>query len=373
MKTMIAYLAVQALLVGSAFAQPGPPPSVPPSNPNPQAPAPGNPSAPSAPARPAIGGLELRAALCQIDGILSPMDGVPVPAGEASLCPPPFSIENVPAYIAAGDRLLKYAELGRALVAYYEFRALAFGPDQCAPLSSLQAVAEKTAKMPLTGGGKGWEFNCRTEYRDIRLAQALIMHDPQAASLCPEQDSPDSNPNKKHDEASALCRRAAAASDLKAFGQSACRGGSEGMKNCADFFRALSGDGSVCRSSEGVASGIGGQPRLCRGYVAFAKAGPAKNAALCGDDDVCLAMTGAAVRAAVNAQREVAVNLGPALLPIAEAKLKALASQVDPMNEAQARELDDRAQRIASLRLKSDPTSRKRAPRRKRGASDAPK
>jgi len=355
MKTMIACLAVQAALVGSAFAQPGMPPAPPP---NPSAPAPGNSSAPTAAGQPAIGGLELKAALCQIDGILSPMDGVPVPASEASLCPPIFSIENVPTYLAAGGKDLNYGDLGNALTTYYEFRALAFGAQQCSSLSNLQAIAEKSAKMPLTPGSKNWEFNCRTESSDIRLAQALITHDPKTAALCQERDSSDPNLDRKHEDTGDLCRRAAAASDLKAFGESACKG----KRECADFFRAITGDGSVCAASP--------QPRLCRGYVAFAKAGPAKNAAACGDNGVCLAMMGSAVRAAVDAERAVAGNLGAVLLPIAQTKLKALSARVDPTNEALAKELDSRAERIAALRLKYDPTTR-RAERVHKGAGNA--
>lgn len=368
MKTLIACLALQAVLAGSSFAQPGPPPSVPPSNPSSQAPAPGNPSAQPALAQPAIGGLELKAALCQIDGILSPMDGVPVPANEASLCPPSFSIEKVPEYIAAGGKKLNYADLGNALIEYYMFRAMAFGAQQCASLSSLQAVAENAAKMPLSSGGKNWEFRCRTDFDDIRFAQALIMHDPKAAALCSEQDSSTQGSAQKHHESAELCRRAAAASDLKAFGESACVGN---MRECADFFRAVSGDRSACRAAGAGASGFGAQPALCRGFVAFAKAGPAKNAELCGDNSVCLAMAGSAVRAAVNAQREVVANLGPALLPVAQAKLKGLVAGVDPTNEAVSKELDSRAERIAALRLKYEPVIRK-APAGRKGAGNAP-
>lgn len=364
MKMLIACLAVQAALAGNSFAQPGPPPAVPPSNPAAQ--APGNPPAPAGPGQPAIGGLELKAALCQIDGILSPMDGVPVPASEVSLCPPSFSIENVPAYIAAEGKTLNYAALGNALIKYYALRAMAFGPQQCAPLSNLQAVSEKSAKTTLTSGTKNWEFHCRTDYDDIRFARALIMHDPKAAALCAERDSPNASPSRKQHESPELCRQAAAASDLKAFGESACKGN----RDCADYIRAITGDGSVCGRSGTGGSEVRTDPALCRGYVAFARAGPAKNAELCGDNGFCLAMAGSAVRAAVDAQREVAVDLGPALLPGAQAKLKALSAVVDPLNEAAAKELDSRAERIAALRLKYDPTTRK-APSVRKGAGNA--
>src|SRR3569832_142459 len=171
MKTTIACLAVQAVLAGAAFAQ-QPPNAPPPAAPQTQqgsapAPAPGAGNAPApapgpgAPSNAApMSALELKAALCQIDGILAPMDGVPMPAGEAALCQPAFSIESVPTYIAAGGKVLDFGSLDNALVAYYEFRAMAFGgPQQCAPLADLQAVSEKAAGHTLTSGSD-WEAGC---------------------------------------------------------------------------------------------------------------------------------------------------------------------------------------------------------------------
>ena len=102
-------------------------------------------------------------------------------------------------------------------------------------------------------------------------------------------------------------------------------------------------------------------PAACVGIAAFAKAGPAKNPALCDDNGICLSMTGSGLKAAVDAQFKVETDLIPVLLPEAEANLKTLAAGIDPMNEATAKELDERAERIARLRLKYDPGSRKAA------------
>ena len=354
MKTMIACLAVQAVLTGSSFAQQ---PPIPPAQSAQTAPPP-TPTAPAVPGQPAIGGLELKAALCQIDGILSPMDGEPVPATESSLCQPFFSIENVPMYITIGGGALDTANLGNALVAYYEFRALAFGgPQQCAPLLNLQAAVEKAAKTAMTVNSN-WVSNCSTHYSEIRVVQALVTHDPKAAELCQSWVASDPNPDEgRHRSASGeLCRRAASASDLNAFGESVCNGNPAKKGKCLAFFGAISGDATACRR---LASEAFSHRALCRGYVAFAKAGPTKNPALCGDNDVCLAMTGSAVRAAVDAQRAVAASLGSVLLPLAQTKLKALVAGVNPTNEAAAKELDARAERIAHLRMKYDPKSRK--------------
>lgn len=350
---MIACLAVLALLAGDAAAQPGPPPA---------------PNAAPVPAQNYIGGLELKAALCQIDVILAPMDGEPVPAAEASLCQPSFSIENASTYIAAGGKVLDFGSLDNALVAYYEFRSMAFGgAQQCAALSGLQSVAEKAAGRSLTSGSD-WESNCRTHYNEMKFVQALVTRDPKAAALCEAWASSDPNPEgERHKSAAETCQRAAAASDLRAFGESAC----EGKSKCVNFFRAVAGDASACTPLAGEAVS---HRALCRGYVAFAKAGPAKNPALCADNDVCLALSGSAVRATVDAQDEVAANLGPVLLPDAQKKLKVLVGAVDPANEAAAKELDSRAERIARLRMKYRPTengtSHKHGPAKK-GASNA--
>ena len=348
MKPMIACLVVQVVLAGSSFAQQ--PPTSPAAPPSPTAPGISRPTA--------ISGLELKAALCQIDGILSPMDGVPVPPAESALCQPFFSIDNVPTYIADGGNVLDFVALSKALVAYYEFRALAFGgAQQCAPLVNIQAAAEKSVKRKLTFKSN-WELNCTDYYNDIRFVQALVMRDPNAAALCVRASSN----GKRGNDVSELCRRAAAASDFRAFGKSACKGDMQ----CVRFFRSVSGDESACRSADEAASGI----VLCPGFVAFAKAGPAKNPSLCGGNDVCLAMTGSAVRAAVDAQAAIAGNLGPVLLPVAQGKLKTLSAEVDPLNEAVAKELDLRAERVAALRLKYDPSSRK-AVSGKKGAGNA--
>lgn len=368
MNKMIACLAVQAVLAGAAFAQQPPMQT---------APAPGTTpgSGPTSPAAPQLGGVELKAALCQIDGILSPMDGVPVPAAEASLCQPFFSIENVSTYIAASKGSdLDFAALGNALVLYYEMRALAFGgAQQCGPLANLQAAAEKTSKYSMTVKSD-WESNCRTHYSEIRFVQALVTRDPKAAELCQAWDASDPNRENGKDgkggESGELCRRAAAASDLKAFGDSVCNGKPAGVRKCVDFFHAISGDSSACH---GLSSEAVSHRDLCPGYVSFAKAGPAKNPALCGGNIVCLAMTGSAVRSTVDAQIGVAAALGPVLLPDAQARLKKVAASVDPNNEAVAKELESRAERIAALRLKNQPSSRKSAPIHpvKKGASNA--
>jgi hypothetical protein len=367
MKTMIACLAIQAVLVGRAFAQQ--PPSPPAQSAQPAQPVP--PSAPAAPAVPGqsvIGGLELKAALCQIDGILAPMDGQSVPAAESSLCQPSFSIENVPMYITTGGGAMDYGHLGNALVAYYEFRALAFGgTQQCAPLVNLQATTEKVSKMSLTVKSN-WESNCRTHTNEMRFVQAVVTHDPKAVEACQTMVSSDPDPeSERRGEAGEMCHRAASASDIKAFGETVCNGNPAKKGKCLAFFGAISGDASACRA---LTSEALSHRDLCRGYVAFAKAGPAKNPALCGDNDVCLAMTGSAVRAVVNAQGAVAASLGTVLLPLAQAKLKALVAGVDPANAAAAKELDARAERIARLRLKYDPTSRKSATVKK-GAGNA--
>lgn len=317
-----------------------------------------------------MSGLELKAALCRIDGILSPMDGVPVPSDEASLCQPFFSIENVPTYISAGAKVMDFGPLSNSLRAYYEFRAIAFGgPQQCGPLASLQAQSEKSTGASMTTRSN-WESNCRTHVNEIRFVQALVMHDPKAAALCQAWDAsdPDKDGGSRASESAELCAKAAAASDLKAFGESVCNGDPKGKRKCEDFFASIAGDPSGCRggSAEAVSHRV-----LCRGYVAFAKAGPAKNPELCGDNLVCLAMAGGAVRATVAAQTAVAADLAPVLLPEVQAKLKALVAAVDPLNAAAAKEIDSREERIARLRLKVDPRSRKADAPTKKGAGNA--
>ncbi len=384
MRKMIACLAVQAVLAGASFAQQ--PPTGPQSAPNPAPqPAPPSPSAPGAAPQsapptaptsalasqaPGLNGLELKAALCKIDVILSPMDGVPVPAAEATLCQPFFSIENVPTYISAGGKVLEFGALSNSLRAYYEFRSLAFGgPQQCAPLASLQAQAEKAVGASMTTRSN-WESNCRTHVNEIRFVQALVMHDPKAAALCQAWDAsdPDKDGGSRASESAELCAKAAAASDLKAFGESVCNGDPKGKRKCTDFFASIAGDPSGCRggSAEAVSHRV-----LCRGYVAFAKAGPAKNPELCGDNLVCVAMTGGAVRATVDAQTAVAADLGRVLLPEVQSRLKALVAAVNPLDAAAAKEIDARAERIARLRLKVDPQSRKGGAPSKKGASNA--
>ncbi len=347
MKKMIACLAIQAVVASASFAQqpPMPPTS---SAVSPSAPAPQSGQA----AR--IAPADLKPALCQIDMLISPVDGLPVPASESSLCQPSYSLEALPRFISARGALLDYTTLGDNLVLYYSFRALEMSNvEQCIALRELQDVADRTAKAkPISKFT--WESDCHDHYHELSFVKALIMHDAHAAELCQVWNS--SDPDESHHDADVpeQCRKMAAATDLGAFSATVCNGSPKQKGKCVDFFRSLTGHASAC--SKDVTSS---HRFLCPGIAAFAKAGPAKNPALCDGNDVCLALTGAAVRASVHISREIAGEVSPVLFKEAAAKLKALDDGLDPLNEAAAKEIDSREERIALLRLKLDPDSRK--------------
>jgi hypothetical protein len=336
MKKMIACCAIQAVFAGAAFAQ------KPPMN---QAAAPAPAQAPPAPP---LGSLETKAALCQIDNLLSPVDALPVPSGESALCQPSYSIETVSKYLVAGGALFDFKALGEDLTSYYLFRALAFSSaDQCRPLGQLSDIAVKSNK-----DARSWEDDCRGHFGEIRISRALITHDPQLGALCLETMQGESDPAEQ-------CRKIVAnAGDLNAAAAAVCEGSSEKKKTiCVDFYRVASGDAAACRSQHTR------RMSTCLGITAFAKAGPAKNPALCGQSQVCLAMSGdaGANRASVHAERLIAGDMSPILFVEAQAKLKALNAAVDPLNAAASKEIDAREERIALLRMKLDPASRKPA------------
>ena len=348
MKKVIDSLAVLFVLAGVSLAQQ--PARTPPAAPPVAVPSP----------------VEAKLALCEVDQILSPMDGIELPASEASLCQPSFSMENLPKYIAAGGEILDFAALGNDLVMFYEFRALALNnPDQCAALTPLLAVAEKATKKTLTANSN-WERNCRSHVNEIRFVRALVTHDPQAVPLCQAWNAGDQGgQHRKDSEASDLCPKFVNASDLNALARQACNGSPENTKKCVDFFRSISGDAAACHGGYADSHAV-----LCRGYVAFAKAGPAKNAALCGDNDFCQAMSGVPAKGSLHASRRVAGDFGPLLFAQAHEALKALTDAADPLNESLAREIDSREERIARLRLQHDANSRKPTKALK-GRSDA--
>jgi hypothetical protein len=331
MKKMIACLAIQALVAGASFAQM---PPMPPTTQN------------VTPQAPKTGLLDAKTALCQIDALLSPIDGIPVPAVEAALCRPSYSIETLPKYISNGGSALDFAELGRDLEAYFLFRAMTFSsPDQCAPLGQLREEMAKTLK---TGDSlPQLEQSCRSHYDEIRLAGAVITHDPQLGAICL------ASMGKEHGGAQLCPKIVANAGSLSALTAAACEGGPDKRKKCVDSLRVMFGDATACQGSSGDHKAI------CLSIAAFAKAGPAKNPALCRDDSVCLAMSGSAVKASVRAARLVAGDVSSVLFKEAQEKLRVLDDATDPMNAAAAKEIDAREDRIAALQLKLDPRSRK--------------
>lgn len=327
MKKMIACLAVLAVAVVPSIAQ--------------------QPLINPAQAGSRISPLETKAAFCQVDALLSAVDEIPMPAGESALCQASYSLEALPQYISSGGQVLNYALLSSDLENYYVLRALAFSSaDQCAPLGPLrEAIAQATkAEVP------SLETDCRGHFGQLRLARAVITQDPQLSAICLETMSDQS-------DAAEQCRKIAAnAGNLKAAPDAVCAGVPEKHRSrCSDALVAMSGDSAGCRAASGD------QRSLCLGIVAFAKAGPAKNPALCGDNQACLAMAGDAAGVSVREAHRIAVDVSPILFKEAQTKLKTLSEAVDPLNEAAAREIDAREERIALLRLKLDPRSRRPA------------
>lgn len=338
MKTLIACLVIQSFVAGAAFAQPLPL------------------SAPAMPATtaesPRASALETKVAFCDIDALLTPVDDIPPPLSESSLCQPAYSLETLPKFIDLAGSNLNGLALGGALIEYYSFRALAFSsPDQCSALSPLQAAVEKTDKQSLNFDST-WENDCRERMQEMSFVRALVTHDPETAAHCQEWSASDPDNNRRDPDVPALCRKIAAASDLKAVAATVCSGQPNKVKGCADFFRSIEGDASACRAD------LLSHRSACMGYVAFAKAGPAKKPELCGGNSVCLAMSGLAAGVSVHAQRRIAEDMSPVLFKEAQAKLRALAASSDPLDAALAKEIDAREERIAQLRLKLDPQSR---------------
>jgi hypothetical protein len=337
MNKMIACMAIQALVAGASFAQPA-------IAPTPQS---------VAPQAPKTGLLDVKTALCQIDNLLTPIDGIPVPAGEAALCQPSYSIENLAKYISMTGIGMDYAALGVDLQSYFIFRAMAFSNvDQCSPLGPLSDALHKVAKTPESSEIR-FEDSCRGHFDEIRLARAVITRDAELGAICQQTMKADGG-------AAAFCGQIAAhAGDLKAATASICESTPEKKRSkCVDLLGAMSGDAAACHLDHHERHS-GSHKTLCLGIVAFSKAGPAKNPALCGDDLVCLAMSGSAVKGSVHAARLIAQDLSPVLFKEARQMLLLVAASADPLNAAAAKEIDAREDRIAALQLKLDPESRK--------------
>jgi hypothetical protein len=296
-------------------------------------------TAPSAPARAPATPAEKRALLCQVDALLDMLDDARLPPPGGLPCPPTYSIDNLPADIFAKGSGVDTTADRDELINYYKFKALTLrSPEACAPLAFLEAKAATPSI-----GNQSWEAYCRREYYSMSIARALVLRAPDLGPVCQGMLTQGYAASAKRDVASTCRRFVASAGDVNAAAVVACEGDPARRKQCLDYFRAIGGDASACAGATGPYQAI------CRGFVAFSKAGPAKKPALCGANVVCRAMLGETVVSS-QAARRVAVGMSPVLLKEAHEKLLLLDASSDPKDAVGVHEVDVREERAARLR-----------------------
>ena len=273
--------------------------------------------------------------LCRVDGLLSALDGKTAGAAP-DLCPPDFSLNRLPEYVARGGSALDLDRVEADADGYYQARAYAeSNPDLCRPLAALQRAVAAVQKSPRVG--IGWDPHCRGTYAEMRFVRALVVREGVRES-CAEtlQSGYDSYGKGDPKTFGRACRAIAENPDDP---RAACAVVPQNGEECGNMFRIAAGESSACDKVEEE------ERDGCYGYAAFARARRGKDAALCGENETCRAIWGDGTAVAARYERRILSDVAPALLMEASAALAAASAR----SPEQARAVRERAERVARL------------------------